>query len=123
VKNKEDSGKGHDKSIRKRLTRTVLIPSITLLVLWLAVSGYFVFSGLYSKLVADSVRQVSIPAVSALSSVQSERQVAVEFLDNSGAGQADLLARQQQTDQKLAELQTVFGPAIESAPAEIATRM
>ncbi|MEV4312013.1 nitrate- and nitrite sensing domain-containing protein [Actinocrispum sp. NPDC049592] len=123
MKNKDESGRGHDKSIRKRLTRTVLIPSITLLVLWLAVSGYFVFSGLYSKLVADSVRQVSIPAVTALASIQAERQVAVEFVDNNGAGQADLLAREQQTDQKLNDLQAVFGPAIESAPDEIATRM
>jgi signal transduction histidine kinase len=123
VNNKDESGKGHDKSIRKRLTRTVLIPSITLLVLWLAVSGYFVFSGLYSKLVADSVRQVSIPAVTALASIQSERQAGVEFVENNGAGQAELVGRQQQTDQKLAELQAVFAPAIESAPAEIATRM
>jgi signal transduction histidine kinase len=123
VNNKVDSSKGQDKSIRKRLTRTVLIPSITLLVLWIAVSSYFVFNGLYAKLVAESVRSVSIPAVDALASIQEERQAAVEFLENSGAGQADLLARQQQTDTKLTELQGVFGPAIESAPAEIATRM
>lgn len=123
MENKDGSGTGQNKSIRKRLTRTVLIPSITLLVLWIAVSSYFVINGLYAKLVADSVRQVSIPAVSALSAIQQERQAGVEFLENTSAGQADLQSRQQQTDQKLGELQTVFGPAIESAPAEIATRM
>nr|WP_042191634.1 nitrate- and nitrite sensing domain-containing protein [Kibdelosporangium sp. MJ126-NF4]CEL20196.1 sensor-like histidine kinase [Kibdelosporangium sp. MJ126-NF4]CTQ97421.1 sensor-like histidine kinase [Kibdelosporangium sp. MJ126-NF4] len=118
-----DPDTGHDKSIRKRLTRTVLIPSITLLVLWIAVSSYFVFNGLYAKLVADSVRQVSIPAVTALSAIQQERQIGVEFLVNTGVGLPELTERQQQTDRKLAELNTVFGPAIQSAPDQIASRM
>lgn len=122
MQNTVDSGKGQDRSIRKRLTRTVLIPSVTLLVLWLAVSSYFVYNGLYAKLVADSVRQLSIPAVTALASLQQEREASVDFVDNS-AGQADLLARQQQTDQRLGALQTVFAPAIDSAPEVIASRM
>jgi signal transduction histidine kinase len=123
VQKTDDPRTGQDKSIRKRLTRTVLIPSITLLVLWIAVSSYFVFNGLYAKLVADSVRQVSIPAVSALAAIQQERQIGVEFLVNTGVGQADLTARHQQTDTRLGELQTVFGPAIDSAPDQIAVRM
>ncbi|MBP2330134.1 signal transduction histidine kinase [Kibdelosporangium banguiense] len=119
----DDPSAGQDKSIRKRLTRTVLIPSITLLVLWIAVSSYFVFNGLYAKVVADSVRQVSIPALSALAAIQQERQVGVEFLVNNGVSQADLADRQKLTDERLRELQTVFGPAIDSAPAQIADRM
>lgn len=122
MKSTDDSSKGQDKSIRKRLTRTVLIPSITLLVLWVAGSAYFVFNGLYSKLVADSVRQVSIPAVSALGSIQQERQTGLEFADNA-IGVDVLQASHQETDRKLAELMPVFGPAIESAPEQIAVRM
>jgi signal transduction histidine kinase len=123
VKNKDDSNKGHDKSIRKKLTRTVLIPSITLLVLWTVVSLYFVFNGIYARLVAVSVRQVSIPAVTALSAIQQERRVGIEYLGNAGVPLPDLQLRQQETDRKLNELDRVFGPAIDSAPAEIASRM
>ena len=63
---RDESDKPYDKSIRKRLTRTVLIPSVTLLVLWIAVSSYFLFNGVYVRLVAASVREVSIPAATAL---------------------------------------------------------
>ncbi|MBE1470087.1 hypothetical protein H4W33_009161 [Kibdelosporangium phytohabitans] len=42
---------------------------------------------------------------------------------NTGVGLPELTARQQETDQKLAELNAVFGPAIDSAPDEISPRM
>ena len=59
MRNKDESEKPYDKSIRKRLTRTVLIPSVTLMVLWTAVSSYFFINGLYVRLVAASVRDSS----------------------------------------------------------------
>jgi signal transduction histidine kinase len=123
VKNKGDSGDKHDKSIRKRLTRTVLIPSVTLLVLWFGGSSYYLFNGLYVRLVAGSVRDVSIPAVTALSSLQQERQIALQYLDNPASGLPELQAQQQKSDVDLAGLRDVFASAIDSAPAEIGTKM
>ena len=115
--------KPYDKSIRKRLTRTVLIPSVTLLVLWTAVSSYFFLNGLYVRLVAVSVREVSIPAVTALSSLQQERQLALQYLDNPALGQTRLKDQQTGTDQKLSALQDAFASTISNAPDEIATKV
>ena len=120
---KDESDKPYDKSIRKRLTRTVLIPSVTLLVLWTAVSSYFFFNGLYVRLVAASVREVSIPAATALAAFQEERQIALRYLDNPGQGQSQLQAQQKETDEKLAKLQDAFSSTISSAPDEIASKV
>ncbi|WP_216214839.1 sensor histidine kinase [Amycolatopsis aidingensis] len=120
---KDESDKPYDKSIRKRLTRTVLIPSVTLLVLWTAVSSYFFINGLYVRLVADSVRQVSIPAATTLAAFQKERQIALRYLDNPGTGQGGLQEQQAATDERLAELQTAFDATISSAPDQIATKV
>jgi signal transduction histidine kinase len=120
---KDESDRPYDKSIRKRLTRTVLIPSITLLVLWTAVASYFLFNGLYVRLVAVSVREVSIPAVTALSSLQQERQLALQYLDNPALGPARLQDQQKATDERLGALQAAFASTISSAPDEIATKV
>jgi signal transduction histidine kinase len=120
---KDESDKPYDKSIRKRLTRTVLIPSVTLLVLWTAVSSYFFVNGLYVRLVASSVREVSIPAATALSALQKERQIALQYLDDPALGQSPLQAQQKATDEKLEALQTAFAATISSAPDEIATKV
>ncbi|QFU91250.1 ATP-binding protein [Amycolatopsis sp. YIM 10] len=119
----DESDKPYDKSIRKRLTRTVLIPSVTLLVLWTALSSYFFINGLYVRLVAASVREVSIPAATALAAFQQERQTALRYLDNPSAGQAGLQEKQQATDEKLVALQAAFDSTISSAPDEIATKV
>ncbi|SFB23159.1 Signal transduction histidine kinase [Amycolatopsis marina] len=121
--NNDESEKPYNKSIRKRLTRTVLIPSVTLLVLWTAVSSYFFINGLYVRLVADSVRQVSIPAATALAAFQEERQIALRYLDNAGPGQAGLREQQEATDGKLAALRSAFDATISDAPDQIATQI
>ncbi|MDT8913255.1 nitrate- and nitrite sensing domain-containing protein [Amycolatopsis sp. PS_44_ISF1] len=113
----------YDKSIRKRLTRTVLIPSVTLLVLWIALSSYFFVNGLYVRLVAASVREVSIPATTALAAVQQERQAALQYLDNPVGGQTRLQERQRATDGKLVTLQAAFASTISSAPEQIAAKV
>jgi signal transduction histidine kinase len=120
---KDESDKPYDKSIRKRLTRTVLIPSVTLLVLWTAVASYFVINGLYVRLVAASVREVSIPAATALAAFQKERQIALQYLDNPSLGQTGLQEQQQATDERLGELQDAFDSTISTAPEEIATKV
>lgn len=123
MQNKDESGKQYDKSIRKRLTRTVLIPSVTLMVLWIAVSSVFVFNGLYVRLVAASVREVSIPAASALAAFQKERQIALEYLDNPVLGQERLHEQQKATDERLRALDAAFASTISSAPEEIAKKV
>jgi signal transduction histidine kinase len=120
---KDESAKPYDKSIRSRLTRTVLIPSVTLLVLWTAVAAYFFINGLYVRLVAVSVREVSIPAVTALSSLQQERQFALQYLDNRTLGQSQLQDQQKVTDVKLGALQDAFASTISNAPDEIAAKV
>jgi signal transduction histidine kinase len=120
---KAESDRPYDKSIRKRLTRTVLIPSVTLLVLWIAVSSYFFVNGVYVRLVAVSVRDVSIPAVTALSALQQERQAALQFLDSPGAGIDQLQQQRKSTDDKLKGLQDAFASTISSAPDAIAAKV
>ncbi|MCE7011126.1 nitrate- and nitrite sensing domain-containing protein [Kibdelosporangium philippinense] len=119
----DESGKPYDKSIRKRLTRTVLIPSVTLLVLWIAVSSYFFINGLYVRLVAASVREVSIPAATALAAFQRERQIALQYLDNPALGQSSMQEQQKATDEKLVALRSAFDATISNAPDEIATKV
>jgi len=121
--NKDKSDKPYDMSIRKRLARTVLIPSVTLLVLWTAVSSYFFINGLYSRLVASSVREVSIPAATALSAVQKERQIALRYLDNQSVSPQLLQDQQRATDEKLEVLQGAFDATISNAPEEVATKV
>ncbi|WP_033290955.1 sensor histidine kinase [Amycolatopsis jejuensis] len=123
MENKDDPGKAYDKSIRKRLTRTVLIPSVTLLVLWAVLATAFFINGLYVRLVAVSVREVSIPAVTTLSSLQQERQLALQYLDSPGGGSQQLQQQQQDTDGKLKGLQEAFASTISSAPDEIASKV
>jgi signal transduction histidine kinase len=120
---KDESDKPYDKSIRKRLTRTVLIPSVTLLVLWIAVSSYFLFNGVYVRLVAASVREVSIPAATALAEFQKERQTALQYLDDPALGPARLQSQQKATDEKLAVLKDAFAATISNAPDEIASKV
>jgi signal transduction histidine kinase len=121
VKRNKDSetNNGHDKSIRKRLTRTALFPNIALIVMWAAVSAYFVGNAAYVGLVMDGVKQVSIPAVTALASAQKERQLSVAYLDKLDNGLSALQAQQQQTDQILTGLQDPMKSSIAMAPASI----
>lgn len=119
----DESDKPYDKSIRKRLTRTVLIPSVTLLVLWIAVSSYFLFNGVYVRLVAASVREVSIPAASALAEFQKERQTALQYLDDPALGPGRLQQQQKATDEKLGALKDAFAATISNAPDEIAAKV
>ncbi|WP_232667099.1 sensor histidine kinase [Pseudonocardia sp. TRM90224] len=121
--NKNASAHPHDKVVRKRLTLVVLIPSVTLLVLWGVASSFFVLNGVYVRAVAASVRQVSIPAVTALAAFQEERRHVLQYLDNPALDQRELTARWTLTDQRLATLETAFDSTIAYAPNEIAVKM
>ncbi|MER7002652.1 nitrate- and nitrite sensing domain-containing protein [Dactylosporangium sp. NPDC000555] len=113
---------GQQVSIKRQVIRLVLIPSAVAVILWLVASGYLVFQGFYNREVASGVRQVSIPAVSALASIQQERRLSVAFLSQPPKDGQDLLKQRQRTDERLAELRTVADAGLANAPQSIVTR-
>ncbi|CAM3064896.1 nitrate- and nitrite sensing domain-containing protein [Saccharomonospora xinjiangensis] len=119
----DNSSQGHHKSIRKRLTGTVLVPSIALLLLWIGMSTYFVIDAFYVRAVASSVQQVSIPAVTSLSAVQQERQLSLVYLEKRDTGLLELQQQQQQIDASLGTLRTTMDEIRSDLPDEIAGRM
>ncbi|MGI5211746.1 nitrate- and nitrite sensing domain-containing protein [Plantactinospora sp. CA-290183] len=92
------------------------------MVLWLVASGYLVFQGFYNREVANGVRQVSIPAVPALASVQQERRLSIAYLAQPSRGLQGLLEQRQQTDRQLSALRTVADEALGNAPDSIVGR-
>ena len=90
--------------------------------LWLVASGYLVFTGFYDREVASSVRQVSIPAVTGLSSIQRERRLSIEYLAAPSTGLQGLIDQRRQTDQRLSTLRGVAQSALRLAPSSIKTR-
>jgi signal transduction histidine kinase len=109
-------------SIKRRVVRLVLIPSLVAVLLWFVASGYLVFQGFYNREVANTVRKVSIPAVSALSSIQQERRLSVAYLARPSGGLADLLAQRRQTDERVSDLRSVGESSLGRAPDSIKTR-
>ncbi|MEQ4303987.1 nitrate- and nitrite sensing domain-containing protein [Plantactinospora sp. B6F1] len=100
----------------------MLIPSVVAVVIWLVASGYLVFQGFYNREVANSVRDVSIPAVPALASLQQERRLSVVYLAQPARDLQPLADQRQQTDQRLAELRSAASDALSAAPQSITTR-
>lgn len=100
----------------------MLVPSVVALLIWFAASGYLVFQGFYNRAVANSVRQVSIPAVLALSSLQQERRLSVAYLARPGNGLTGLLDRRRQSDQQVDTLRQAADGALGQAPESIKER-
>lgn len=109
-------------TIKRRVIRLVLVPSVVAVVLWLVASGYLVFQGFYNRAVADSVRQVSIPAVSALASIQQERRLSVAYLAQPSNDLATLVDQRRQTDRGVSELRTAATSALALAPESIVAK-
>lgn len=105
-------------SIKRRVVRLVLVPSVVALVLWLVASGYLVSQGFYTRMVAVSVRQMSIPAVGTLGSIERERRMGIAYLarpaDSPTNNTEDLIAQRQQTDQMVSQLRTAAASALDS---------
>ena len=109
-------------SIKRRVVRLVLVPSVVALVLWFTASGYLVFQGFYNRAVAQSVRQVSIPAVAALSSIQQERRLSVAYLARPSRDLSALLDQRGKTDKQVADLRVAADDALGLAPDSIKSR-
>ncbi|GGI87976.1 histidine kinase [Saccharopolyspora subtropica] len=97
----------------------MVIPWVVVGVLWVVGCALFAYDALYTQQIAASVRQMSLPAVSALDQVQRERLRSLEVVSQPGLGSAELIAQQRRTDQALAEMNATVGPLIESAPEEV----
>ncbi|HEY0804869.1 MAG TPA: nitrate- and nitrite sensing domain-containing protein [Pseudonocardiaceae bacterium] len=110
-------------SIKKRVVRVALIPSIALILLWLAAALYLGGTGFSDQQVASGVRSVSIPAVTGLASVQKERQLSMAYLAAPHVDLQPLLAQQKLSDQGLSAMQTAAGPVLAKAPQSIVDRM
>lgn len=111
-----------EKSIKRRVIRLVLVPGVVAVVLWLVASGYLVATGLYDREVANGVRNASIPAVTALSSIQRERRLSIAYLAHRSRDSQGLTTQRQQTDQRLSELRTAADSALSNAPESILTQ-
>jgi hypothetical protein len=99
-----------------------MVPSVVALLLWFTASGYLVFQGFYNRTVAITVRDVSIPAVTALSSIQQERRLSIAFLARPTGDLKPLLDQRQQTDRELEKLRAVADDSLAAAPGSIQQR-
>ncbi|GAA3437497.1 sensor histidine kinase [Kutzneria kofuensis] len=118
MKNKDKPDKAN-RSIKSRLVGAVLIPSVALVVLWTVAASYLVFDAIYVKLVVSGVREVSIPAVTALASAQKERQLGTAFLSGSTNDLSLLHDQEQQTDKYLASMKTAADALAQNAPPPV----
>jgi signal transduction histidine kinase len=110
-------------SIKKRVVRVALIPSVALILLWLAAALYLGGTGFYDQQVATGVRQVSIPAVTGLASVEKERQLSMAYLAHSSVALQPLLTQQKLSDQGLTAMESAAGPVLAHAPDSLVSRM
>ncbi|HVV18804.1 MAG TPA: nitrate- and nitrite sensing domain-containing protein [Pseudonocardiaceae bacterium] len=109
-------------SIKKRVIRVALIPSVALILLWLAAALYLGGTGFYDQQVASGVRSVSIPAVTGLASVEKERQLSMAYLAAPHVDLQPLLAQQKLSDQGLSSMQTAAGSVLAHAPQTLVDR-
>ncbi|MEV1143299.1 nitrate- and nitrite sensing domain-containing protein [Micromonospora sp. NPDC049799] len=82
-------------------------------------SGYLVFQGFYNREVAKGVRDVSLPAVPALASVQQERRMSIAFLSRPSNDMQALLEQRASTDSGLAAMRAVADAGLGNAPDSI----
>jgi signal transduction histidine kinase len=122
VKNSNDWRQSH-RSITRRLTGVVLIPSVALLVMWTVVSALVVYNALSVRGVSVGVQQVSIPAVEVLSSARKERTLSLLQLARPGASRAQLEEQRRQTDRSLAAMQAAAEPLLDQSPEVIRQRI
>lgn len=110
-------------TIRSRLTGVVVVPSVVLLVMWLAFSSYTVFDGFYIRAVAVGVKDASIPAVNSFVEIQKERQLTMTALSATDRNLDALHAQQLKVDQSVVKMKAAFDALASNAPAEVADKV
>lgn len=119
MNDKSASRKRRDRSIRQRLTGTVLIPSVALLGLWTGGAVYLVTDAVYTRGVAAGVREVSIPGIQALDALQKERRMALTFMRSKNESEGELTQQQTATDEAIAGMREAAGRTLRQAPPEV----
>ncbi len=111
-------------SLRRQVVGVAIAPSVLLIIFSVSVAAYGVVIGVRDREVAVGVREVSIPAVTGLASLQGERQLSMEYLGQNSKDTKLLVAQRQNTDKQLSEMrQAAKGLAAQLAPASINTKM
>lgn len=122
MKNTDDWRQSH-RSIKRRLTGVVLVPSTALVVLWLLVSAVTVYNGFYLRAVAVGVKEVSIPGVDFLASAQHERTLSLRYLAQPNLDRGLLDRQRQHTDRSLAAMRRAADPLLQQSPVDVRERM
>ena len=110
------------RTIRSRLTRIVVTPSVLLLVMWLGFSAYEVADGFYVREVAVEVKEASIPAVKSLVAIQKERQTTMRAIAGGTPEAGALDAQRRETDQAVAALRGKLGSLSASGQTPVAVK-
>lgn len=113
------------RTIRSRLTRVVVVPSVVLLAIWLGYSSVLVGDGLYVREVGVEVQDASIPAVNSFVALERERQSTLRTLSQPTPNMAALQAQRSETDTAVAALSTKLESLATSSqtPAPVADRV
>ena len=110
------------KTIRSRLTRVVVLPSIVLLVMWAVFSSYTGFEGYYVRAVGVAVQNASIPAANGMVALQRERQLTMRSVGEPGSTAA-LGNQRMQTDQAVSAMRGKLQSLLPGAPDDIVRRV
>ena len=94
-------------SIKARVLAIALIPSIALLIVGAAVSGYLVDKGLQAKEFAEDVRASVGPTARFVVELQEERRLSVLLLTTGTVDQGELQRQRREVDIALDEVYTV----------------
>ncbi|MDI2032826.1 nitrate- and nitrite sensing domain-containing protein [Saccharopolyspora sp. TS4A08] len=119
---RSSSGSEH-KTIRARLTRVGLVPSIILLGIWLAFSAVPVYQGVHSRMVATEARDASVPSAESFTAIQQERRLSIEKLTGAGADAATMTARRVQTDRRVEGSWAGLQALADAAGPEVAAKL
>ncbi|MDA3626368.1 nitrate- and nitrite sensing domain-containing protein [Saccharopolyspora sp. WRP15-2] len=111
------------KTIRARLTRIGLVPSVILLVMWLGFSSLTIYDGYYATMVATGVQNASIPAANSLMELQEERRLELEHLSRPDTDPSAVTAQRTRTDAALARTRPNFDQLVSGSPKVIADQV
>jgi signal transduction histidine kinase len=113
------ASRGHQRSIKRQLLWLVNASWLVLILVLALVGGSYGWQALHTYEVGSVVRQISLPAVNALQSLQEERELSLEASSMPTASRSDLAAQRDETDQALTAMNKVAAEQIDSAPPKI----
>jgi hypothetical protein len=107
------------RAISRRINSIVALLAAIMLALLATGAGVVIFPSIKLVLVVEGVRSASLPAVTALASVQDERQLSMSYLEHPSAGTDALRQGRQATDQAVTSMRAATAPLLAQAPQPI----